>query len=585
MKFILVSLNIIYLNKNNLDLTNNKFIKLQMDLKSNNNNNADYQEIRNVLETQDFECVFEMIIRNRNLIFATFDCILERLKSSKADDNFQKFSLDILENFVISYKIPIVLRINNPDFVKILKELAEIDHNKKNQINILLESCLSLFSFDKERSDIENIAKLWKELNPNAKDFPLGPEPSGFAKLYRKKQKIIKDSEDLFTLPYERKKDLPRQIEQLLKTENFQDPEFNYLETAFGIYYFNELEKILEAFDSPTNTGDEKQGNGHEIHQNLPSPRKIPSRIPNHLRKSFVLHERLNEDENVFTEYKNYYLPFNETIDSNLKKAICAFLNRYGGRLYIGVDDHKSVVGIKMESKDRDTVKTSILCLLKDFEPNIRTNELVKVAVIPIRSPVNHKIIPGIFVIKIIIKPGDPKVLYSASQTFCKFYIRNDGQSVALTPREVTTSIIERQKHSEERKIDHEFDDPEPEDIIDIEPNHLQKERQKKFIPKEEKSYATKFINKSINSSFNNKVPTVFIKGLPPGIPLHEAEKILQIQDFATNITSIRIFTQKGLVDSGDAYLNFSDEHTARLYVDLFNGLSVQNRIIKATLK
>ena len=548
---------------------------------ASNNETSSITEINKILDTQDFGCVFDMIIKNPALIYSTFECILDRLKSSKSDEKFRHFCFDVFENFVLSYKIPVVLWINNPDIVKILKEFAEISHIHKNRVNILAESCLSLFSFDK---DIQNIANLWRNLNPDSKNFPSGPEPSGFAKLYQKKQEIIKDSEDLLTISPQRKKELPQKIEQFLKTENFENPKFNYLEQAFGIYYYNELAKILDAFETPTTSNNDKFD---EIHQAYPdSPSKL-SKVPNHLRTSFILHERLYEDENVFTEYKGFGLPFNETTDTQLKKAICAFLNRYGGRLYIGVDDHKNVVGIKLQPKDRDTVKTSILCLLKDFEPNIRTSELVKVNIIPIRSPANHKIIPGLFVIKIIVQPGDPKVLYSASQSICKFYIRNDGQSVALTPREVTNAIIQRREAPEERKISKEFNDPEPEAIVDVEPNGFQNNHQNnnKYIRKEEKLNATKFINRSFNFPSSNKTSTVFIQGLPSGIPVAEAEQILRFQEFVTNVKSSRIFYSKGLVDSGDAYVNFSDEYTAKLYADLFDGLLVGENIIKTTLK
>lgn len=68
-------------------------------------------------------------------------------------------------------------------------------------------------------------------------------------------------------------------------------------------------------------------------------------------RMYFLLNEKLGADESDSIEYKSYYFPFSDQIEKTLKKTICAFLNRRGGRIFIGIDDSQIVKGIKLTIK------------------------------------------------------------------------------------------------------------------------------------------------------------------------------------------------------------------------------------------
>jgi len=123
-------------------------------------------------------------------------------------------------------------------------------------------------------------------------------------------------------------------------------------------------------------------------------------------------------------------------------------LNRRGGRIYIGIDDDRTVRGIKLTAKQRDTLKLDIQRITEQFEPKISNSEMVKIVFLPIKaSHGKNEIIKGTFVAKIIVKQGDPKKLYSARRDVLEAYIRNDGQSKALEVREIYEMILARDKN------------------------------------------------------------------------------------------------------------------------------------------
>jgi len=50
--------------------------------------------------------------------------------------------------------------------------------------------------------------------------------------------------------------------------------------------------------------------------------------------------------EGISTEFKE----FKNKLPSNLFETICAFLNRYGGNVFLGVDDDGNIVGVDEQS-------------------------------------------------------------------------------------------------------------------------------------------------------------------------------------------------------------------------------------------
>ncbi|RYX86869.1 ATP-binding protein [bacterium] len=101
-----------------------------------------------------------------------------------------------------------------------------------------------------------------------------------------------------------------------------------------------------------------------------------------------------------------------------LQKTICGLLNRRGGRIYLGVHDNKTIRGVHLTPKQRDDLKLDIQSFIKPFEPDIINSEAVSIVFIPVKQHANSRPIPGLFVVKIIVKQGDPSQLYSVQKRF-----------------------------------------------------------------------------------------------------------------------------------------------------------------------
>ena len=154
--------------------------------------------------------------------------------------------------------------------------------------------------------------------------------------------------------------------------------------------------------------------------------------------------EDLNDEEDEYTEFKNYTLPFSPEIIYELKRQYCGFLNSHGGRIYIGINDLRIVKGLNLDNTQRDTIRKELVNYINDFYPECRTNK-INVYFIPIKSKQTNQIINHLYVIKIIIMPGEPYHLYSLSNKggFIST-LRLPGQCINLTAEEIYTEIIKR---------------------------------------------------------------------------------------------------------------------------------------------
>ena len=154
--------------------------------------------------------------------------------------------------------------------------------------------------------------------------------------------------------------------------------------------------------------------------------------------------EDLNDEEDEYTEFKNYTLPFSPEIIYELKRQYCGFLNSHGGRIYIGINDLRKVKGLDLDNTQRDTIRKELVNYINDFYPECRTNK-INVYFIPIKSKQTNQIINHLYVIKIIIMPGEPYHLYSLSNKggFIST-LRLPGQCINLTAEEIYTEIIKR---------------------------------------------------------------------------------------------------------------------------------------------
>ena len=228
--------------------------------------------------------------------------------------------------------------------------------------------------------------------------------------------------------------------------------------------------------------------------------------------------EDLNDEEDEYTEFKNYTLPFSPEIIYELKRQYCGFLNSHGGRIYIGINDLRKVKGLDLDNTQRDTIRKELVNYINDFYPECRTNK-INVYFIPIKSKQTNQIINHLYVIKIIIMPGEPYHLYSLSNKggFIST-LRLPGQCINLTAEEIYTEIIKRgellkrsDNNEENRKGDiKENIYEEPNENINESENEETDEKSDNTNNKKKAIYVVKITNidtsikiKDINRFFN----------------------------------------------------------------------------------
>ena len=248
-------------------------------------------------------------------------------------------------------------------------------------------------------------------------------------------------------------------------------------------------------------------------------------------RTSFIYQEILLYDESCSIEYKNYYWPFGFEQATEIKKQICGFLNSKGGRIYIGVKDDKKVYGIQLNSQERDVLKRNITNYTADFHPEVRTAGYINIYFIPIRHH-DRGWKKDFWVIKIIVKQGNPRELYSISTSDFKAYIRLDGQKIELDTKLITFHLANRSKEKKSNlslPVNH-FEDPLPEipeidknfydidkakiNIYDMKDNGEEQYKYKK-ISKNDKINDEKPKNKINEKDENSEISRVLVSGFP----------------------------------------------------------------------
>ena len=193
-------------------------------------------------------------------------------------------------------------------------------------------------------------------------------------------------------------------------------------------------------------------------------------------RNFFYKGELLIAEEDETIEYKNYKMPLDFKYDTSvgndkhtneiifqLKKQICGFLNRKGGRIYIGINDSKIVIGNHLNSKDRDKTRNELTNLTSDFFPKCRT-EKIRVVYVPVRNKLTDRHINNLYIIKIIIKQGEVNRLYSTTSRGFRSFMRLPGQCVELSAEEIEKNLVTRMSGENSfKKVDpEEFEDNDP---------------------------------------------------------------------------------------------------------------------------
>ena len=318
--------------------------------------------------------------------------------------------------------------------------------------------------------------------------------------------------------------------------------------------------------------------------------------IPLNKRTFFYKNEKVIEDESEYIEYKDYYFPFGDKQILELRRQILGFVNSNGGRLYIGITDKKIIKGIVLNNNSLISFQNLIFSCIDNFNPHISDGK-IKIYYIPIKNIQNDSYINDLYIIKILIYPGNPTILYSMSfETFIAS-IRLQGQCANLTAEEIHKEIIERNKNKKLNKIktynEEDFNDPEPEIVEQLE----------KYYEDYEGDYNNRydyiFENNTINQGHKKgsnyrvlrngrrkknkhkkkggKNITVKVNNIDDKIYVNELKNIFK----NCGCISCQFFSKRNGKSRGFGYLQFPNDNSANICISRFNNKILGNKMLK----
>ena len=175
--------------------------------------------------------------------------------------------------------------------------------------------------------------------------------------------------------------------------------------------------------------------------------------IPLKDREFLYKDEELIDEENEYTEYKHYSYPFSQEKVDEIKRQYCGFLNNHGGRIYLGINDMRIVKGIRLEPKENEIIKNELLNYTNDFYPPCSIDK-INLYFIPVRHPKTNKVLHNLYVLKIIVMPGEPYNLYSIHNKGGYIStLRLPGQCINLTAEEIYSELMKRAELLKQKDI------------------------------------------------------------------------------------------------------------------------------------
>ena len=494
--------------------------------------------ITNVIKTPDYlqlllvdkdiiSLLKESIVNQKSFISFIVKQLTRRIRDPKSNS---------LSNVVAEKLFKLLINnsdaLNIPFFYQLIKEeefsktmIANFYFNGlyKNEIVELIKKIVDIFNFEDPEKELKNPTnQYFKEL------IDLGLI----------EQKDLKEEEKRLSLSEE--EEIFLEIVWLLSawkqyrelgiendTKNFLDKHLENCENNLNmlrsekdipkatIEFYEEIYKEIKDFQENRNPKNIKENyNKQGGKKGIMTPSQIKQDIlelrkkPLENREYFYKDEKISGAEDEKTEFKNYYFPLGKGKREELIRQICSFINSSGGKLYIGIDDERSIKGVPTDG-DITFYNNLIFSMVEDFSPKIEPKEFLKFYAIPVKDNNDGIIIDKLFVFKLIIKRGDPSILYSSSSKKLNSTIRLQGQCANLTAEEICKEIIERNKKKLTRnKInnDDDFDKKEP-TPIPIQQHIVNNEEKKKNNSQKKNEVKKEFnIIKEKNTKNKNEI-------------------------------------------------------------------------------
>jgi len=419
-------------------------------------------------DSQDKENILQHVEGSARGFYLSISIIEELITSTGTDDSDKAFLVLLLQAFVNKLEIPAIMTIEGAD---LLEPIVSYYHETKDQQVVrLFEMCLTRIPGQSQKEALPLIIEQYQKIS-ECEQIPAGRNSSTpFCELFNNIYKILALKENTHEQG-EVQEILMMMTRTVLGEIESNGPVFKIIEQDLLRNYQNQLEAVLESIEREQEREKEEIKKTKEMKetykavlQTIPQNQQISNRV------SFVKGESLFFQESEEIEYKEYAFPFTEQLVRTISRVVCSFLNNRGGRIYIGVSDDKVVKGIKLTRNQREELIQTInyKCIL-NFEPEIFDKDLVQILFLPIVNSQTSKVIPGLFVVKIIVKQGEPTLLYSTVKEVLQCYVRRDDQSKILQAKETRELIIERYLNPIAKVPNEMFVDPEPEKIVDIE--------------------------------------------------------------------------------------------------------------------
>ena len=487
------------------------------------------------------EKIFQFLIKNYNALGIPFFYLLIKENEFSKNIIIDFFYDNKLKNEIISL-IQKIIDIFNFDFAELEKnnliceyfnelincgiiEEKEITKNEKRlslteeeQLFIQLESFQFNIIQSKEIGyNVENdISEFFSnELGSYEEKLNSLELTNASLEFYQEKLEEIKNYKNKKLMDYEEEKDENQNLEKI----NNDNEKNNNIKSKNKKKNNNDAKEIDINNNIKLNfiykDKDEEEINTPEkIIKDIKELRKKPLKK----RVYFYKDELIFEEENQYNEFKKYYFPLDDKKKFELARQFCSFMNYKGGRLYIGITDTNRIIKGVLINMNLSYYENKLFSLVENFYPKVNAKEFLKLYAIPIKNNQNGKIIHNLFVLKIIIKKGDPSILYSMSDNGLISSIRLYGQCANLTAEEIHKEIIERNKYKKIQNIniiedEDDMNDPYPDINSIIIDNYQNKKffinhknnKTKNVYNNDEKHEINKNNDINKNKDFNNK--------------------------------------------------------------------------------
>ena len=193
-------------------------------------------------------------------------------------------------------------------------DFIEISKNKRN-IKTPLEEIYDILNSTYKKSDLQNKAKIKKDLFEKINELEK-KRCCSVSSIQYLKEKIIS---------------IDNYIRIIDIKSNKNANVFNNINQFINIFKTNNIFKMKNIYK-----------NNIIMNEEINKVKNIPLKDREFLYKD----EELIDEENEYTEFKQYSYPFSQEKIDEIKRQYCGFLNSHGGRIYIGINDLRIVKGI-----------------------------------------------------------------------------------------------------------------------------------------------------------------------------------------------------------------------------------------------